>query len=207
SPAFKASNQERVSGPVKTREEGCIFQHTNIEPTWRERSMTDHRLGPDRANLHGMYSSRLEPVLVVESGDGVRCRTRDVSWGLEPRRPDSDWRETVQPREAPRDSGPCLLGPIAVRGAEPGDLLEVHLENIVPGPWGWTVAGEIGFFNTDLNRRLGVFEGERLMVRWEIDVAAGRATSHLGQTVPIRPFLGTLGLCPAGDDWISAWPP
>ena len=176
-----------------------------------------HILEPDREHLHGMFSPLLPPIATIESGDRVRCRTLDVSWGLEARRPDTPWRETVQPREQPRDSGPCLLGPIAVAGAEPGDMLEVHLEKIVPGPWGWTFGGDIGFFNSDLNRRLGVADGDALTLRWEIDVDRGIAASHLGHIVPFRLFLGTLGLCPAPEsrpehlspdgNWVSAWPP
>ena len=63
-----------------------------------------HTLGPDRPHLHGQFSPRLSPVLTVASGDTVRCRTLDVAWGLEARRPDGP-RAAVQPREAPRDDG------------------------------------------------------------------------------------------------------
>lgn len=175
------------------------------------------RLEPIREHIHGMFSPSLPPIITIESGERVRCRTLDVSWGLEPRRPDSDWRETVQPRERPRDIGPCMVGPIAVAGAEPGDMLEIRLESIVPGAWGWTFGGDIGFYNSELNERLGVREGDPLTIRWEIDVDSRTATSHLGHIVPITPFLGTLGLCPdpksrpehASPDgiWVSAWPP
>jgi acetamidase/formamidase len=100
-----------------------------------------------------------------------------------------------------------MLGPIAVQGARPGHVLEVHLEAITPGEYGWTYAGEIGFFNTELNRALGVIEGEAELLRWEIDVAENVATSHTGFRVPLHPFLGTIGLCPRGTGWQSAWPP
>lgn len=165
-----------------------------------------HYLSPERATLHGQFSRDLTPALTVDSGDLVRCRTLDVTWGLEARRPDGT-RETFGPRESPRDDGPCLLGPIAVRGARPGHVLEVHVEAVVPGPYGWTFAGETGFFNTGLNRVLGVAEGEPLLVRWSLDADAMIGTSHLGHRVHLRPFLGTLGLCPGDPGWQSAWPP
>lgn len=169
--------------------------------------MTLHILEPERATLHGQFSRELAPALTVASGDLVRCRTLDVSWGLEARHADGTPRATFAPREQPRDAGPCLLGPIAVRDARPGQVLEIHVEAIVPGAYGWTFGGEVGFFNTALNQALGVGEGEPQLLRWSLDPANLTATSHLHHRVRLRPFLGTLGLCPAGDGWLSAWPP
>ena len=40
-----------------------------------------------------------------------------------------------------RDGGHALCGPIAIRGAEPGTTLEVQINAIQPGSWGFTVAG------------------------------------------------------------------
>jgi acetamidase/formamidase len=169
--------------------------------------MALHILAPERATLHGQFSRDLAPALTVASGDVVRCRTLDVSWGLEARRADGTPRATFGPHEAPRDAGPCLLGPIAVQGAQPGHVLEIQIETIVPGDYGWTFAGEIGFFNSALNRALGVADGPPQLVRWSLDAAAMIGVSHRHQRVRLRPFLGTLGVCPAGAGWISAWPP
>jgi acetamidase/formamidase len=113
-------------------------------------------------------------------------------------------RRKFGPRASPRDDGPCLVGPVAVRGAEPGNGLEVHIEAVVPGAWGWTVAGEIGFFNAGLNRLLGVAEGPPGTTRWRLDNDAMVATSHHGHAVRLRPFLGTIGLSPAASGWHSA---
>jgi acetamidase/formamidase len=167
--------------------------------------MTTHTLAPSRATLHGQFSAALPPALTVASGDTVHCQTLDVSWGLEARRPDGT-RSTF-PKEGPRDDGPALLGPIAVAGARPGHVLEVHIEAVVPGPYGWTFGGEIGFFNTALNTAMGVADGPPELLRWALDSRALVGVSHLGHRVRLRPFLGTLGLCPAGDGWQSAWPP
>jgi acetamidase/formamidase len=168
--------------------------------------MAIHTLVPERATLHGQFSAALPPALTVASGDTVHCRTLDVSWGLEARRADGAPRQ-VFPREGPRDQGPALIGPIAIAGAQPGHVLEVRIEAVVPGPYGWTFGGEIGFFNGGLNRALGVAEGPPELLRWSLDGAALEGVSHLGQRVRLRPFLGTLGLCPAGEGWLPAWPP
>ncbi|MCG8346257.1 MAG: acetamidase/formamidase family protein [Chloroflexales bacterium] len=164
-------------------------------------------LEPKRATLHGQFSRDLAPALTITSGDVVRCRTLGVSWGLESRRPNWSPRQTFGPRETPRDAGPCLLGPIAIHGAQPEHVLEVHLDAIIPGSYGWTFAGEIGFFNTALNRALGVADGEAHLMRWSLDPIAMVGTNHMGYRVSLRPFLGTLGLCPADEGGISAWPP
>jgi acetamidase/formamidase len=37
-------------------------------------------------------------------------------------------------------SGHCLTGPIAVRGAVPGDVLAVRFVSLRPDAWGYTVA-------------------------------------------------------------------
>ena len=170
--------------------------------------MTLHAIEPERATLHGQFSRALEPALTVDSGDSVSYRTLDVAWGLENHKEGDSPRRKFEPREPPRDDGPCLVGPVAVRGAEPGAVLEVHVEAVVPGVWGWTLAGEIGFFNTALNRSLGVLDGPPSITRWRLDPQVGVGTSHRGHRVRLRPFLGTIGLAPTDEPgWHSAWSP
>ena len=170
--------------------------------------MTLRSIEPGRAVLHGQFSRDLEPALTVTSGDTVRYRTFDVAWGMENHKEDGSPRQKFGPRELPRDDGPCLVGPVAVQGAEPGNVLEVHIESVVPGTWGWTLAGEIGFFNTALNRALGVTDGPPRITRWRLDPDALVGESQHGHRVGLRPFLGTIGLAPTeAPGWHSAWPP
>ncbi len=128
--------------------------------------MTLRPIEPGPGVLHGQFSRDLEPALTVTSGDSVRYRTFGVAWGTENHREDDSPRQKFGPREPPRDDGPCLVGPVAVQGAMPGNMLEVHIEAVVPGAWGWTLAGEIGFSNTTLNRALGVTDGPPRITRW-----------------------------------------
>jgi hypothetical protein len=102
--------------------------------------MTLHTIEPERATLHGQFSRDLKPALTVDSGDTVSYRTLDVAWGLENHKEGNLPRRKFEPREPPRDDGPCLVGPVAVREAEPGAVLEVHhVEAVVPNVWGWTL--------------------------------------------------------------------
>lgn len=165
----------------------------------------DHTLPPDRPNLHGRFSSRAKPALVVDSGDTVAFSAPDVSWGLEPPTSVTAPRRKVEPRDPARDAGPCMCGPIAVRGAQPGDTLEIHIEELRPGPWGWTYAAG-GMATAGLRAALGVDGAPLTLLRWSIDAGAGRAVADGGQVVELRPFLGTIGLSPAEED-ACGWTP
>lgn len=166
-----------------------------------------YRLEPVAGCLHGQFTSEIPPALTVDSGDTVRFRTLDVSWGLEPPVDTVSPRARFEPRRSGLDEGPALAGPVFVREAEPGDTLEVHVEHVRPGPWGWTFAGGPGFLNGALNRALGVAEVPRRLLRWAVDPDAGTATSQTGLTVSLRPFPGIVGLAPAGPGLHSPWPP
>lgn len=102
----------------------------------------------------------------------------------------------------PDRRGHCLTGPIEVRGAEPGMVLGVHLTSITPADWGWTSAG---VKDTALNRALGVAGGPGTWLTWDID--GDTATSNLGHTVAVAPFLGVTGLPPAEPGPHSTIPP
>ena len=88
--------------------------------------------------------------------------------------------------------GHCLTGPIEVRGAQPGNVLAVHIISVNPADWGWTVAGAK---NNALNRALGL-TGAPSWLLWEIDADLGTATSDRGHTVRTAPFLGVIGMPP-----------
>ena len=106
--------------------------------------MARHTLGPSRASLHGQWSSALEPALVIEPGDVVVFEdTLDVAWGEgqhvpgAPTRPKFP-RATGDHPDAERDNGPGLQGPVAIRGAVPGQALQCDLLAIETHDWGWT---------------------------------------------------------------------
>jgi acetamidase/formamidase len=132
-------------------------------------------------------------VLTIDSGDTVRYRLLDAGWNLERPRPDGEHRK-FGPREPELDAGHALCGPIALRGAEPGMTIEVEIGELRPGGWGWTVAGG---WDSPLNRRLGVVEGEETVLVWELEPDAGVGRDQFGHELALRPFLGVIGLPPA----------
>jgi acetamidase/formamidase len=144
--------------------------------------MTTYHLEPERATLHGHFSSALPPVLTISPGDTVTCRTLDAAWSMEPRGLDG-WNKTrtFAPREPEKDDGHALIGPIAVQAAEPGMTLSVRFDAIVPDTWGWTFA------------RVGEREEDVTLFVWELDPAAMTGRNQHGHTVALRPFMGVAG--------------
>ena len=149
--------------------------------------MTLHTMEPERRTLHGPFSRELEPVLTIASGDTVRYRTLDAGWGVEgPTLP----RPKFEPRDAERDAGHALCGPLFIEGAEPGMVLEISIEDIQPGTWGWQAAGG---WDSPTNRGLNVVETE-LRVNWYLESDRKSWRNEAGHTVASRPFMGVMGM-------------
>ena len=166
--------------------------------------MALHAIEPDRRTLHGHFSRDLPAVLTIDPGDTVRFRTLDGGWGLERPRGASEPRRRLEPRDARLDAGHALSGPVAIRGAEPGMTLEVRIDAIVPGAYGWTRSGG---WPSPLNSRLGFVGGEEHLLIWDLDVAAGRARDQHGRSVALRPFMGVIGMPPPQPGIHSTIPP
>ncbi|HEY2173663.1 MAG TPA: acetamidase/formamidase family protein [Mycobacteriales bacterium] len=162
--------------------------------------MTEHLIEPTLETAHDVFSRDRKPILTIDPGDTVVVRTLDAHGNLERN------SATGAPPERllPEARGHCLCGPIAVRGAEPGMHLAVHLADIRPGEWGWTVAGRRDNW---LNRRLRLTPDDAAMLTWDLDPDARVGTSHLGHVVDLNPFLGVVGLPPAEPGEHSTTPP
>lgn len=101
--------------------------------------MTNHILKATKETVHlGGFSHLLPPALTIKSGDTVEVETY-TGYYLYEKAPAEfltpafiDICENLPP-ERKISGGPHLLtGPIYIQGAEPGDILEVQLEEIQP---------------------------------------------------------------------------
>ncbi len=156
--------------------------------------MAFHQIELNRAALHGHFSRELPPVLIIQSGDTVRFQTLDAGWGLEQYHADSQAeRALFVPRDPEADNGHALCGPVFVEGAEPGMTLEVRIDAVRPGAWGWTLAGG---WDSLPNRRLGVADLPQVVHRWALDPDAMTGTNQYGHEVSLRPFMGVMGMPP-----------
>ena len=165
---------------------------------------TLHEIPLERRTLHGHFSRDLEPVAAVRPGDVIRFATLDAGWGLEPPREDGSQRERFSPLDEGLDAGHALIGPVAVLSAVAGQTLEVGIEEVRVGPFGFSVAGG---WSTPLNERLGVAEGETRVLAWELDADAGVGRDRDGREVSLAPFLGVLGMPPPEPGVHETGPP
>lgn len=163
--------------------------------------MTLHILEPTAGTTHRCFSRDVEPVLMIAPGDTVRARTPDAT-GYRRLNLLFDLNLPDIPRDPNEPGSHTLCGPIAIRGAQPGDVLEVRMEAIRPGAWGWTSSGPFG-----AGKWLGLTEES--FVGWSLDAERGVAndTNGLGLRVPMRPFLGILGNAPDEPGMLPTIPP
>jgi acetamidase/formamidase len=99
--------------------------------------MTRHQLDASPSTTAHVFSRDQPPVLTVDPGDTIVLRSLDASGHLQPQ---TFPGEKVPTMASTGRSGHCLTGPIAVRGAVPGEVLAVRFISLRPDTWGYTVA-------------------------------------------------------------------
>ncbi len=158
------------------------------------------RLEPTTETTTHVFSAAHAPVLTVEPGERLTVRSLDASGYLE--RQQHAGQE--QPKLYPDARGHCLTGPIAVRGARPGQQLALRLHALRPDPWGWTVAAAL---DTPVTRRLGLADGPPSWLLWDLDADGGTGQESRGLVRDLAPFLGVMGVAPAEPGEHSTVPP
>jgi acetamidase/formamidase len=151
-----------------------------------------HRLDPGLDTVHwGYFDAALPARIEVDSGDTVVVDT--VSGSPEVVPDESLYRPAhrdIVTKLKPILGGHILTGPVAVRGAEPGDALEVRIKAIeLTVDWGWNVIRPLrGTLPEDFPK----FERRTI----PIDRKAMLGRLPWGPAVPLRPFFGILGTAP-----------
>jgi acetamidase/formamidase len=147
----------------------------------------------DAARIHHEWDSELEPTLQVASGDVVHFDLRMAGHGqVENGRP-------IEEIEFDFDTLYNLLGPIWVEGAHAGDSLEIEIVDLTPGPWGWTVVlPELGLLPEDF---------PTAFIRYFDLADTDHARLCPGVTIPLAPFLGTMGTHPGTPTRAVPFPP
>jgi acetamidase/formamidase len=147
----------------------------------------------------GYYWFHAKPVLTVKSGDTVIVHTLSTCGSPERLRgmgiPDSEIPADVRAIYAAKgiDKGPgghILTGPIAIDGAEPGDVLEVDIQAIhIDVPWACNGFGVGRGFLPD------EYPYGR-MTKIPLDLQRNVAEFAPGIEIPLRPFFGSMGDAP-----------
>jgi amidase len=139
-----------------------------------------------------VYGPYAKPVLRVRPGDVIVVETEDAFGGKIQKESDSPSALLNFPFLNPQN------GPIAVEGAEKGDVLAVHIYSILPRgeqPIGTTalIAEFGGLVGTAHTALLNDPLPERVK-KMEVTENGVRFNSKI--TLPYEPFLGTLGVSP-----------
>jgi formamidase len=150
------------------------------------------RLRDEPATGHNRFHPDLRPLLVVEEGEEVVLDTRDGCDGqLGPSATESNIASMEGGAVHP------LTGPIFVKDAQPGDLLEVEFVDIVPQPHGFTaIIPGLGFLRD-------VFT-EPFLVHWQIHDGWATSPQLRGVRIPGAPFMGVSGVAPSHAQ-VRAW--
>ena len=150
------------------------------------------RLRDEPGTGHNRFYPDLAPIVEVEEGEEVVLDTRDgVDGQLGP--------STTEANIASMAAGAVhpLTGPVFVKGAQPGDVLEVEFLDISAQPHAFTaIVPGLGFLRDIFTTPF--------LVHWEI--RDGWATSHRlpGVRIPGAPFMGVSGVAPSHAQ-LRAW--
>lgn len=154
-----------------------------------------NRLDASSGTVHwGYFDAALPPVMEIDSGDTVVVST--VSGGPETLPPaDSGLQVPEVLRIIQRDvpnklPGHICTGPVAVRGAKPGGALEVRIKQIdLHYDWGYNfVRPLLGALPDDFD------EPHLMHIALDREAMTGRLP--WGQTLPLKPFFGVMGVAP-----------
>jgi formamidase len=141
---------------------------------------------------HNRWHPDVQPILEVAEGEDVALETRDAVDGyLTPSSTVADFATL------PFGAIHPLTGPLYVKGARPGDLLEVEFVEIIPQRWALSaIVPNLGFLRDVMTTPF--------LVHWHI--ADGWATSPQlpGVHLPGAPFMGVAGVAPSGQQ-LEAW--
>ena len=147
----------------------------------------------DPARVHHEWDLALEPSLEIESGDIVHFELAMAGRGQ------VELGATVDQTSFDFATLYNLLGPVYVSGARPGDVLEIEVLSLDPGSWGWTaILPEFGLLPEDFP--------EPYLRTFDLE---GRSRAELsdGISIPLQPFLGTMGVHPGEPAVASPFPP
>ncbi len=132
-------------------------------------------------DIHFGWDNSLEPVLEISSGDVIEFQAMDAGGGQL-----SQSSRVEDLANLSFDAVNPVTGPVYVRGATPGDTLEVEILGLRTKGWGWTaIIPGFGLLRDEFT--------EPALHIWELsDGAVAYFTDSL--KVPLAPFPGTIGV-------------
>jgi len=153
--------------------------------------MSEHTLSAEPT--HSVWDRALEPRLHIEPGDEVRFECVDASGGQVHPGMTAEEFQTID-----RSRIHALTGPVWINGAEPGDVLQIDVLATQHRGWGWSsIIPGLGFLKDRFQTPY--------LFHWDLD---GHETRSLDPAaIPVRPFLGVMGVARAEDGSFRTRPP
>ena len=143
------------------------------------------RLKEEPGKGHNRWHPDIPPVLEVDPGDETLLETRDASdCQIQPGMTVDDLVGLDAKVAHP------LTGPVYVKGAEPGDLLEIEYVDITPQPHGWTRNRPGAGFLRELFL-------DPYLVHWDIKDNWATSPQIPGVRIYNGSFMGTAGIAPS----------
>lgn len=153
--------------------------------------MAEHYL--DGSVTQPFWDPQVEPRLEVESGDTVVFDTPEPCGQVTPEWKDADLADiSFDPIHA-------LVGSVYVKGAEPGDALQVEILDLKHRGWGWSghLVG-FGLLAEDFDYAY--------IHHWKLE--GDRCIFGVNDiVVPFQPFCGTMGLAPKEGERVTTIAP
>jgi acetamidase/formamidase len=173
-----------------------------FEPAAQGRTHVVDSIAGETVEL-GRFDPTRAPILTIDSGDTL-VYPNTLTHFLGRVRPGVSIAEIAQLRRDNPGRGPhSIIGPVAVRGAEPGDVLELRFLRLDPIDFGFN-------FNNPVDLGTGALPQEfpEGQVRY-FDVDRATMTTDWGPRVriPLGPFQGTIGVSPPVNVPVSSVPP
>jgi acetamidase/formamidase len=150
----------------------------------------------------GFYDNSLAPVLTIHSGDTVLFETMHLFDGGVVKGLTFEKLGRLRQTYMEQNVGPhTLTGPVYVNEAEAGDVLEIRIKQITPRDYGFNSIspGTGGALPEDFP--------EGRIKEFDLDWENRQATFAPGIVIPLRPFLGSMGVAPKEPGRAHSGPP
>jgi len=156
-----------------------------------------HEVHPRPDTVHwAFFDAALEPVAEIDSGDTVTLHT--VSGGADILPPGDGFEILPEHREIhdkvpAGGAGHIMTGPVAVRRAVPGDVLEIRIKAVeLRQNWGWNrIRPLAGALPEDFH--------ETRLLHIHLDRKHMEANLPWGVNLPLKPFFGVMGVAPPAE--------
>lgn len=204
---------------------GVAFETASAMDTARSTAGGVHVLGCNpMTSTDGYWDNSTPPAIRVKSGEVVQVETGTHLMGkMVPGADINDWMkwyqevidrtpntytypdQTTGAKKIKKGGGHHhLTGPIYIEEAEPGDILQIEILDIVPNAYGFNLYPETSFM------KLGLLPEDypHGVVRWYYaDLEKKKFEFLPGIEIPIRPFPGTIGVeLPDAGMWSNVPP-